>query len=85
MIAFGLSLLMCTSSIQDMWVKWRASPVTMSFNENTIPISAIPFPTVTICPETKTYKVKTDLNRIYDTLMNPRFEFEAGSRLSDQE
>lgn len=85
MIAFGLSLLMCTSSIQDMWVKWRASPVTMSFNENTIPISAIPFPTVTICPETKTYKVKTDLNRIYNTLMNPRFEFEAGSRLSDQE
>ncbi|XP_055305956.1 pickpocket protein 28-like, partial [Sitodiplosis mosellana] len=68
-IAIGLSFWYCLVSIQDMWIKWRACPVSMSFNEKDAPISAIPFPTVTICPETKAFKNKFEINPVYDSLM----------------
>lgn len=54
-VAFALSLWFCGSSIQNIWLNWRDNPVTISLTEKDRPVSAIPFPTVTICPETKTY------------------------------
>ena len=33
--------------------KWEKSPVILTFDEKPIPISSIPFPAVTICPEVK--------------------------------
>lgn len=38
----------------------------MSFTEAALPVSVIPFPTVTICPETKTYSEKLNLNTAFD-------------------
>lgn len=51
---------LCGSSIATIWMEWRAHPVALNFNEK-FPISAIPFPTVTICPETKAYASKFKL------------------------
>lgn len=65
-IAIGLSVWFCGTLIRNVWIKWRDNPVTMTMNEKQIPISTIPFPTVTICPEIKTYKVKLDISRVYN-------------------
>lgn len=75
MVAFGLSLCLCGLSIQDIWLKWHENPVTMSFTEKPLPISAIPFPTVTICPETKTYREKLDVTAFYDDLNEQKANF----------
>ncbi|XP_031632054.1 pickpocket protein 28-like [Contarinia nasturtii] len=63
--AFILSLLLCGASIRNIWMKWRYHPVTVSFIENELPISAIPFPQITVCQQTKFYKEKLDLTSAY--------------------
>lgn len=60
-IGFTLSFWLCGSSIQNIREKWQSNPVTMSISEIDASVSAIPFPTVTICPETKTIIEKLDL------------------------
>lgn len=65
LIAIGLSVWFCGSSIRNIWIKWRDNPVTMSLTETLLPIPTVPFPTVTICPEIKTYKQKLDLTSLY--------------------
>jgi len=37
----------------NIWNKWDQSPVIVSFAEKSTPVWQIPFPAVTICPETK--------------------------------
>ncbi|XP_075210433.1 pickpocket protein 28-like [Lycorma delicatula] len=39
--------------INRVWNKWNNSPVIVSFSETTTPVWKIPFPSVTICSETK--------------------------------
>lgn len=51
-----------------MWIKWQTSPVTMDFTEKEETIAAIPFPTVTICPETKANKLKIDIVSTYHAM-----------------
>lgn len=67
-IAFILSASLCASSIWNIWLKWNDRPVTMSFTDKEVLVSSIPFPTVTICPETKAYKEKLDVIAAYNTL-----------------
>lgn len=67
LVAFGLSVWLCGSSIQNIWIKWGDNPVTMSLNEREAPVSTIPFPTVTICPETKTYMNKLNTTFAFRT------------------
>ncbi|KAF2896463.1 hypothetical protein ILUMI_09711, partial [Ignelater luminosus] len=43
----------CISLISEAYSKWRASPVIITFATTETPISKIPFPAVTICPEIK--------------------------------
>lgn len=38
---------------KDVYNKWQKSPVIVSFAEKYTRVSEIPFPAVTICPETK--------------------------------
>lgn len=38
---------------KDVYTKWQKSPVIVSFAEKYTRVSEIPFPAVTICPETK--------------------------------
>lgn len=64
-VAICLSIWFCGSSIQNIWTKWNENPVTISFTEKEFPISAIPFPTVTICPDIKTVKEKLDIQEAF--------------------
>ncbi|XP_061393668.1 pickpocket protein 28-like [Musca vetustissima] len=48
-----LSLFYCVTSVMQTFGKWKDRPVIVSFSESSVDISKIPFPAVTICPETK--------------------------------
>ncbi|XP_073833308.1 pickpocket protein 28-like [Musca autumnalis] len=48
-----LSVFYCATSVSQTFGKWRERPVIVSFSEKSVDISKIPFPAVTICPETK--------------------------------
>lgn len=52
-IAFGISVIGCSFLISNIYEKWQTSPVIVSFAEKSTPVWQIPFPAVTICPETK--------------------------------
>ena len=54
LIFFTASVITCTIIIMKTYIKWQSSPVIVSFNEKLKPIWEIPFPAVTICPETRT-------------------------------
>lgn len=47
-------------------MKWVQSPVIVSFAEKSTPIWEIPFPAVTICPETKTYANKLNFTDVFN-------------------
>ncbi|XP_031638214.1 pickpocket protein 28-like [Contarinia nasturtii] len=67
--AFAVSLYLCGFLIHNVWIKWHESPVIVSFAEKSTPISMIPFPAVTICPETKTYMDKLNITDAFHTLL----------------
>lgn len=52
-IAFLVSVVGCSIMIHKIYEKWQDSPVIVSFAEKSTPVWQIPFPAVTICPETK--------------------------------
>jgi acid-sensing ion channel, other len=52
-IAFCISVIGCSIMIHKIYDKWQLSPVIVSFAEKSTPVWQIPFPAVTICPETK--------------------------------
>ncbi|KAH0814955.1 hypothetical protein GEV33_007836 [Tenebrio molitor] len=53
-ISITLSLYFCVSLIISAYVRWENSPVIVSFATKETPVWMIPFPAVTICPESKT-------------------------------
>lgn len=58
----------------NVYTKWDQSPVIVSFAEKSTPVWEIPFPAVTICPETKTKMDFLNFTKVYhyldDTLYN---------------
>lgn len=52
-IAFSFSIYLCSRLIYNVYTKWDQSPVIVSFAEKSTPVWQIPFPAVTMCPETK--------------------------------
>ncbi|CAH0564375.1 unnamed protein product [Brassicogethes aeneus] len=52
-IVFSITLGICIFFIREVYLKWDRSPVIVSFATTQTPIYQIPFPAVTICPETK--------------------------------
>lgn len=52
-VAFLVSFFGCLTLILKIYEKWQLSPVIVSFAEKSTPVWQIPFPAVTICPETK--------------------------------
>lgn len=52
-----------------MYEKWERSPIIVSFDEQLTEVSDIPFPAVTICPETKTSKSYLNITKMYTILM----------------
>ncbi|EDS44436.1 amiloride-sensitive Na+ channel [Culex quinquefasciatus] len=53
---FLLSMYGCAKLIDDMYRKWDENPVLVAFDEKATPVWNIPFPAITICPETKIQK-----------------------------
>lgn len=51
-----------------MWLKWDESPIVLGLTETGKSIAEIPFPTVTICPETKAVIEKIDVISAYHAL-----------------
>lgn len=52
-VAFSLSVYLCVVSIRSILISWTENPVTVGFTERQAPISDIPYPTITLCPEIK--------------------------------
>lgn len=52
-IIFIITLYFCISIIVKIYVKWHETPVIVTFSEESTPVWNIPFPRLTICPETK--------------------------------
>lgn len=67
-IAFCLSIIACSKLIYNVWNKWDQSPVIVSFAEKSTPVWQIPFPAVTMCPETKAQSSKFNYTEIYHML-----------------
>ncbi|XP_072397815.1 pickpocket protein 28-like [Diabrotica undecimpunctata] len=54
LIVFIIALSSCVYAILEVYYKWIRSPVIVTFATQETPIYTIPFPAVTICPESKT-------------------------------
>jgi hypothetical protein len=61
--ALAFSLILCGFLINVSYIKWKSTPVIVSFSETFINVWEVPFPAVTICPLGGTYP----LSRSYDS------------------
>ncbi|XP_047022448.1 pickpocket protein 28-like [Helicoverpa zea] len=52
-ITFIASIALCMYLISKVWFKWQTSPVIVTFSEQMVPVSMVPFPSVTLCPQSK--------------------------------
>lgn len=57
---------MCLYLIYLTYRKWERSPVIVSFATKQTPIWQIPFPSVTVCPETKARQSEYNLTEKYE-------------------
>jgi acid-sensing ion channel, other len=62
---FLIMLVACQVLIFDVYVKWTQNPVILSFANRPTSIWHIPFPAVTICPETKADSSKLNITEMY--------------------
>jgi amiloride-sensitive sodium channel len=69
--------------IHKIYEKWQLSPVIVSFAEKSTPVWEIPFPAVTICPETKVLKSHVDFTKGYFAAMSNN-SFEANNFTAEQ-
>ncbi|XP_037296673.1 pickpocket protein 28 [Manduca sexta] len=63
LILFLLSVSICSYQIRNVWIKWGNTPVIVSINERLVPVSEVPFPSVTICPQSKISKFDYDYSK----------------------
>jgi amiloride-sensitive sodium channel len=56
----------CGTSIYLVYQKWEQSPVIVNFANRGTPIYKIPFPAITICPETKSEQKKFNYTDIHN-------------------
>lgn len=68
-IAFFLSVYGCGRLILNVYNKWDQSPVIVSFAEKSTPVWEIPFPAVTICPETKANISMLNFTAVYHEML----------------
>lgn len=62
-VSMAVSLYLCITLVLSAYDKWESSPVIVSFATKETPIWQIPFPAVTICPETKALPGKFNFSR----------------------
>lgn len=61
-----LSLIGSILVTKEVYNKWQKSPVIVSFAEKYTRVSEIPFPSVTICPETKARTSMLNFSDLHD-------------------
>ncbi|XP_058837402.1 pickpocket protein 28-like [Topomyia yanbarensis] len=69
-VMFFISLYGCGRLIENVYNKWDQTPVIVSFSEKSTPVWQIPFPAVTICPETKVKSQYLNFTTSYHMLLN---------------
>ncbi|GAB0099479.1 pickpocket protein 28 [Sergentomyia squamirostris] len=74
-IVFVLSIYGCSRLIWNVWNKWDQSPVIVSFAEKSTPVWQIPFPAVTICPETKSKREFLNYTEVYHLFRSAEPEY----------
>ncbi|KAF4533352.1 hypothetical protein B566_EDAN002749 [Ephemera danica] len=62
------SAIMCAREVTKTYSRWRDSPVITSFAQQPTDVSSIPFPAVTICPESKVLRSVIDVEDMFDWL-----------------
>uniref|UniRef100_T1GJ31 Uncharacterized protein n=1 Tax=Megaselia scalaris TaxID=36166 RepID=T1GJ31_MEGSC len=65
----------------NIWEKWKNNPVIVSFAEKSTPVWQIPFPAVTVCPETKARQTVFNFTKVYADMTNKAINY----TLSDEE
>ncbi|XP_053686080.1 pickpocket protein 28-like [Sabethes cyaneus] len=68
---FLLSLYGCGRLIYFVYQKWDNEPVIVTFAQKPTPVFQVPFPAVTICPETKAKSSEFNFTRIFHLHLNP--------------
>lgn len=63
-VSFVLSAYLCWVLINDAWTEWDQNPTIITFAEQSTPISTIPFPAITICPQIKTFDRRFSYDKI---------------------
>lgn len=63
-VIFGMALSVCSISIYAVYKKWDTSPVIVTFATRGTPMYSIPFPAVTVCPESKSIQNLFNFTRI---------------------
>lgn len=71
MIAFTISIVACAAFIYQAWIKWSDSPVIVTFAEESTPVYKIPFPSVTVCADTKSKQRILNYTDVYYKLRDP--------------
>ncbi|CAD7089096.1 unnamed protein product [Hermetia illucens] len=69
---FVAAICICARLIAKIWLKWETTPVIVSFSEKTTPIWEIPFPSVVLCPESRTVNGTFNFTEaFYQVIDNP--------------
>ncbi|XP_066137625.1 pickpocket protein 28-like [Euwallacea fornicatus] len=69
-IVFSIVVVICIYFIANVYEKWNSSPVIVSFDTRETKIHSIPFPAVTICPESKSMRNLYNHTNVYLKLQN---------------
>lgn len=76
---FLLAIFGCGQLIFNIYHKWDQNPVILTFNERSTPVWQIPFPAVTICPETKSKTELFNFTEAYHALVKNETELDEES------
>ncbi|KAJ8727775.1 hypothetical protein PYW07_001894 [Mythimna separata] len=74
-VTFVASVSMCLFLISKVWYKWKTSPVIVTVSEQLVSVNEMPFPSITICPQSKCKQSKynfTNEKLIVDEYMQKR-------------
>ncbi|XP_064539836.1 pickpocket protein 28 [Drosophila montana] len=82
---FMLSIFTCCKLTLNIWDKWNNNPVIVSFAEKSTPVWQIPFPSVTVCPETKSRQRAFNFTDLYWQIRDFRNNVSGVADLTDKQ
>lgn len=62
-------MIICINSINNVWSKWQAEPVSLKFGSETIPIENEPFPSIGICSAYRFDGKKFNFTDVYNSIV----------------